>query len=79
MVIYHTDKLPVTYHTGDCIPLRINLQVMRGDKDFGEVTNLFQAQLTDDLADVEVLCSGASAHELWHRLLSNPLLMENVA
>ena len=22
MVIYQTDKLPVTYHTRDCIPLR---------------------------------------------------------
>ena len=54
MVIYCTDKLPVTYHTGDCIPLRVNLQVTRGDKGFGETTNLFQTQLTDDLLDVEV-------------------------
>ena len=38
---------------------------MRGDKGFGETTNLFQAQLTDDLLDIEVLCSGAHAHELW--------------
>ena len=38
---------------------------MRGDKGFGEVTNLFQAQLTDDLLDTEVLCSGACVHELW--------------
>ena len=65
MVIYHTDKLPVTYHTRDCIPPRVNLQVMRGDKGFGEATNLFQAQLTDDLLDIEVPCSSAHAHELW--------------
>ena len=65
MVIYYTDKLPVIYHTGDCTPLTVNLQVTRGDKGFGEATNLFQAQLTDDLSDVEVLCSGAHAHELW--------------
>ena len=65
MVIYCTDKLPVTYHTGDCIPLRVNLQVTRGDKGFCETTNLFQAQLTDDLSDVEVPCSSACAHELW--------------
>ena len=55
----------MTYHTGDCIPLRINLQVMRGDKGFGGVTNLFQTQLTDDLSDIEVPCSGARVHELW--------------
>ena len=61
----HTDKLTVTYHTGDCIPPRMNLEVMRGDKGFGGVTNLFQAQLTDDLSDMEVPCSGACAHELW--------------
>ena len=65
MVVYHTDKLPVIYHTGDCIPLRINLQVTRGDKGFGGATNLFQAQLTDDLSDIEVPCSGAHVHELW--------------
>ena len=65
MVVYRTDKLPMTYHTSDCIPLRINLQVMRGDKGFGGATNLFQAQLTDDLSDVEVPCSGAHVHELW--------------
>ena len=65
MVVYHTDKLPIIYHTGDCIPLRINLQVMRGDKGFGEMTNLFQVQLTDDLLDIEVPCSGVRAHELW--------------
>ena len=63
MVVYHTDKLPMTYHTSDCIPLKINLQVTRGDKGFGEVTNLFQVQLTDDLSDAEVLCSGAHVHE----------------
>ena len=28
-------------------------------------TNLFQAQLTDDLSDAEVPCSGACAYELW--------------
>ena len=65
MVIYHTDKLPVIYHTRDCTPLMVNLQVTRGDKGFGEATNFFQAQLTDDLLDIEVLCSGACAHELW--------------
>ena len=65
MVVYHTDKLSTTYHTSDCIPPRINLQVTRGDKGFGGVTNLFQAQLTDDLSDVKILCSGARAHELW--------------
>ena len=65
MVVYCTDKLPATYHTSYYIPLRINLQVTRGDKGFGEVTNLFQAQLTDDLSDIEVPCSGAHAHELW--------------
>ena len=58
MVVYHTDKLPVTYHTGGCIPPRTNLQVMRGDKGFGGATNLFQAWLMDDLSDVEVPCSG---------------------
>ena len=65
MVVYHTDKLSTIYHTGDCMPSQIKLQVMRGDRDFGEVTNLFQVQLTDDLSDIEVLCSGADAHELW--------------
>ena len=65
MVIYHTDKLPVIYHTRDCTPPMVNLQVTRGGKGFGEITNLFQAQLTDDLSDVEVPCSGAHAHELW--------------
>ena len=65
MVIYHTDKLPVIYHTRDCTPLTVNLQVTRGDKGFGKATNLFQAQLTDDLLDNEVRCSGACAHELW--------------
>ena len=65
MVVYRTDKLPATYHTSDCIPPRINLQVMRGDKGFGRVTNLLQAQLTDDLSDMEVLCSGAHVHESW--------------
>ena len=65
MVIYCTDKLPVTYHTRDCIPPWVNLQVMRGDKGFGETTNLFQVQLTDDLSDVEILCSSVHAHELW--------------
>ena len=29
------------------------------------MTNSFQVQLTDDLSDVEVPCSGACAHELW--------------
>ena len=65
VVIYHTDKLPVIYHTIDCTPLMVNLQVTRGDKGFGEATNLFQAQLTDDLLDIEVPCSSAHAHELW--------------
>ena len=65
MVIYHTDKLPVICHTRDCTPPMVNLQVTRGDKGIGEATNLFQAQLTDDLLDVEVPCSGAHAHELW--------------
>ena len=65
MVIYHTDKLPVIYHTRDCTPLMVNLQVTRGEKGFGEATNLFQAQLTDDLLDIEVPCSGVHAHELW--------------
>ena len=55
----------MTYHTGDCTPPRVNLQVTRGDKGFGEATNLFQAQLTDDLSDVEVPCSSAHVHELW--------------
>ena len=59
MVVYHTDKLSMIYHTGDCMPPQINLQVTRGDRGFGEVTNSFQAQLTDDLSDIEVLCSGA--------------------
>ena len=30
------------------------------------MTALFQSQLTDDLSDIEVPCSGARAHELWH-------------
>ena len=64
MVIYHTDKLPVIYHTGNCPPLMVNLQVTRGDKGFGEAMDLFQAQLTDDLSDIEVPCSGAHAYEL---------------
>ena len=65
MVVYHNDKLSMIYHTGDCMPPWINLQVMRDDRSFGEVTNSFQVQLKDDLSDVEVLCSDAHAHELW--------------
>ena len=65
MVVYCTEKLTVTHHTSDCTPPRMNLQVTRGDKGFGGVTNLFQMQLTDYLSDVEVLCSGAHVHELW--------------
>ena len=48
-----------------CVPSRINLQVKRGDKGFGEATKLFQAQLTDDLSDIEIPCSGDWVHELW--------------
>ena len=40
MVVYHTDKLSMIYHTGDCMPPQINLQVTRGDRGFGEVTQL---------------------------------------
>ena len=73
MVVYHTDKLSVVYHTGDCIPPRVNIQVARGDRGFGEVTNLFQVHLTDDLLDVEVPCSGAHAHELWQTTIKSYL------
>ena len=76
MVIHHTDKLPVIYHTRDCTPPMVNLEVTRGDKGFGEATNLFQAQLTDDLLDVEVPCSGAHAHSCG-RLLLNPVMKDD--
>ena len=59
------DKLPMIHADGDCVPSRINLQVRRGDKGFGEATKFFQAQLTDDLSDIEIPCSGIRAHELW--------------
>ena len=50
---------------GDCVPSRINLQVKRGDKGFGEATKFFQAQLINDLSDIDIPCSGNQAHELW--------------
>ena len=65
MVVYHTDKLPTTYHASDCVLLWANLQVKRGDRGFGEATKFFQAQLTDDLSDIEIPCSGAHVNELW--------------
>ena len=45
-----------------CVPSRINLQVKRGDKGFGEATKFFQTQLTDNLSDIEIPCSGIRAH-----------------
>ena len=65
MVVYQMDKLPVIHADGDFVPFRINLQVKRGDKGFGEATKFFQAQLTDDLSDIGIPCSGVWVHELW--------------
>ena len=65
MVVHQTDKPPMTHADGDCISPRINLQVKRGNKGFGEVTKFFQAQLTDDLSDIDIPCSGVQVHELW--------------
>ena len=59
------DKLPAIHADSGCVPSRINLQVKRGDKGFGEATKFFQAQLTDDLSDIEIPCSGIWVHELW--------------
>ena len=42
MVVYRMDKLPTIHTDGDCVPSRINLQVKRGDKGFGEATMFFQ-------------------------------------
>ena len=73
MVIYRTDKLPVIYHTRDCTPLMVNLQVTRHHKGFGEATNLFQAQLTDDLLDMLKYCVVVPVHMSCGRLLLNPV------
>ena len=59
------DKLPTIHTGGDCVPSRINLQVKRGDKGFGETTKFFQVQLNNNLSDIEIPCSGIQVHELW--------------
>ena len=40
------DKLPMIHADGDCVPSRINLQVKRGDKGFGEATNFSKHNLS---------------------------------
>ena len=65
LVVYWVDRLPVSYHTSGCTSLKVDLQVVRGEKGFGKATALLQAQLTDDLSDFEIPCSGARVHELW--------------
>ena len=65
LVVYKVDRLPVIYHASGCTSLKVDLQVVCGEKGFGEVTALLQAELTDDLSDCEIPCSGAQAHELW--------------
>ena len=65
LVVYKVDRLPVIYHASGHMSLKVNLQVVHGEKGFGEVTTLLQANLTDDLSDCEIPCSGAQVHEVW--------------
>ena len=65
LVVYKVDRLPVIYHASGHMSLKVDLQVVHGEKGFGEATALLQAELTDDLSDCEIPCSGAQAHELW--------------
>ena len=65
LVVHKVDRLPVIYHVSGCTSLKVDLQVVHGEKDFGEVTTLLQAELTDDLSDCKIPCSGARVHKLW--------------
>ena len=65
LVVYWVDRLPVSYHTSGRTSLKVDLQVVQGEKGFGKATALLQAQLTDDLSVFEIPCSGAQVHELW--------------
>ena len=55
----------MSYHASGCTSLKVDLQVVQGEKGFGKATALLQSQLTDDLSDFKIPCSGAQAHELW--------------
>ena len=65
LVVYKVDRLLVIYHASGCTSLKVDLQVVCREKGFGEVTTLLQAELTDDLSDCKIPCSGAWVHELW--------------
>ena len=65
LVVYKVDRLPVIYHASGRTSLKVDLQVVRREKGFGEATALLQAELTDDLSDCMIPCSGAQVHELW--------------
>ena len=59
LVVYKVDRLPVIYHASSHTSLKVDLQVVCGEKGFGKVTALLQAELTDDLSDCEIPCRGA--------------------
>ena len=65
LVVYKVDRLPVIYHASGHMSLKVDLQVVHGEKGFGEATAFLQAELTDDMSDCEIPCIGAWAHELW--------------
>ena len=47
------------------MPSQVALQVERGDCGFGQATQWYMAQLTDNISDDDILCSGVRASELF--------------